>query len=373
MIRLLLAAVLGLSGAARADVVDDWFAGKYGSWPATTKRKPMELKWSHPAPPVSIVPPVWNKALALINQKTQGTLNFTEYGAGKLHGPRDGFKAVREGLSEWATCYAQFEGRGFEMTRVFEQPFVAHPNPVVTTMIAHELAEKYFKPEFERAGTYFGYYSALANTDIMSKRPVRKLEDFKGMKIVAQGFPPAAARALGASLVNIPYTDVYTALQQGVVDAVVWVWAGFVPFKIEEIARYHTTIGLNSTGIPTCINPKFFDGLPADLKETFYRVQQPLAVAVARITQVDFGKDAASKTKAAGVEMITLSPEEIARWKTATKASIDKWVADNEAAGRPARALLADIERLKKKYDGMSNDEMFRQAVEHPVRGLIKY
>ena len=367
-------AALAASGVAQADVFDDWLNGKYGKWPTVTSSgAPMELKWSHPAPPVSIVPPVWNKGLFLAKEKSHGRLLFTEYGAGKLHGPRDGFKAVREGLSDWATCYAQYEGRGFEMMRAFEQPFVAHPNPLVTTMIAHEVAEKYFKPEFERAETYFGYYLAFSNTDIMSKRPIRKLEDFRGMKIVAQGFPPEAARALGATLVNLPYPEVYTALQQGVVDAVVWVWAGFIPYKIFEIAKYHTSIGLNSTGIPTCINRKFFDGLPRDLKDTLYQIQQPLGLAGVKITQIDFGRDAAQKAKAGGAELIVLSPQEIARWKAAVRPSVDKWAADNEAAGRPARALLADIERLGAKYEKLSDEEMFRQAVERPVRGLIKY
>lgn len=376
MIRALVAGcALSAAGLAHAaDVVEDWLSGRYGAWPAVaTKGAPLELKWSHPAPPVSVVPPVWNRGLALIKDKSGGRLAFTEYGAGKLHGPRDGFKAVREGLSDWATCYAQYEGRGFELMRAFEQPFVAHPNPMVTTMVAHELAEKYFRPEFERAETYFGYYLSFSNTDIMSRKPVRRLEDLRGMKIVAQGFPPEAARALGATLVNIPYPEVYTALQQGVVDAVVWVWAGFLPYKVFEIAKYHTTIGLNSAGIPTCINRKFFDGLPRELKDAFYQLQQPLALAGVKITQKDFGRDAAVKAKAAGAELIVLSPEEVARWRAAVKPSLDKWVADNEAAGRPARALLADIERLKAKYEKMSDEEMFRQAVERPARGLIKY
>ncbi|MFM9888494.1 MAG: TRAP transporter substrate-binding protein DctP [Burkholderiales bacterium] len=372
--RITACALLFATMPSQADVYSDWFEGKLGNWAAPPAGGQVRnLKFSHPAPPVSIIPPVIVKGLVLLEAKTDGQLKFKEYGAGTLHGPRDGFKAIREGLSDWATCYAQFEGRGFEMSRVFEQPFIAPVNPMLATMVAHDLAEKYFRPEFERQETYYGNMMAFSSADIMTKKPVRRLEDLRGMKVVAQGFPPDAARALGFSLVNIPYPEVYTAIQQGTVDAVIWFDVGFIPFKIYEVARFYTRLGISGSTLPTCINRKLFDGLSPELKRALYNVQQPLAMAMAKITQIEFGKKAADIYKEKGVEMIELAPAELERIKVAARQAVDKWVKDQEAAGRPGKQLLDDLAKSIAKFEKMGEEEMFRRAVEQPAPGLIKF
>lgn len=360
---------------AFADEVDDWFNHKI---PAAEPQirydgKGFGLKFSHPSPPASLIPPVWRAGFTWQEQVTNRKLTFKEYGAGSLHGAKDGFKAVRSNITDYATCFVAHEGRGFDFTKVFELPFVTPSNPAASARIVAELAPKYFKPEFEKRGVYFGYMVLVGASDIMSRKPIRKLEDMKGLKIIAQGFDPDAAKALGAVIVNVPYPDIYTSFQQGIVDAVLWVDPGFVPYKIYELAKYHTTLNLSAQHIDTCINKGAFDSLPKDLQQTFYGFQQRMAYAVAKRAGIDFRKKAKTIYEENGVEMITLPPEEIDRWKAAMKPVLDKWVAKHEANGLPAAELLADIERLKKKYNNMEPEEIFNTIVEEPVPGIIEF
>jgi TRAP-type C4-dicarboxylate transport system substrate-binding protein len=357
---------------AKADLVADWIAGnaKTSTPAATTTGTPMQLKFGHPAPPVSLAIGPWRAAIENVSKATGGMLAFKEYGAGTLIGPRDGFKAVRGGVAEWATCYVSYEGKGFEMTRVFEQPFIALPNPQATARIAQELAPKYFVPEFERAEVVYSTMGSFRPTDIMSKTPIRKWEDLAGLKVVAQGFPPAVAEAMGVTLVNIPYPDVYVAMQQGLADAVIWVDAGFIPYKIYEVAKFHTTTALTGGGITHCYNKDWFAGLAPDLQASFYAHQEPLGQALAKITGNDFHVNAAKTYQESGVEMITLPPEEMQRWRDKLQPVVDAWVEENEKAGRPARQLVADIKSLAEKYGNMSSDELMRLALEEPVQGI---
>ncbi len=359
---------------ASADVVDDWFNHKLpAAEPKITYTgEPIQLKFSHPNPPASLVPPIWRNGMAWLQQATNGKLTLKEFGAGTLHGPRDGFKAVRSNISDYATCFVASEARGFPLTKVFELPFVTPSNPLAGVRLTSELAPKYFKPEYDKQGVSFGYQVLVGAADIMSKKPIRKLEDMKGLKVIVQGFEPEVADALGAVIVNVPFPDIYTSLQQGVVDAVLWVDPGFVPYKIYELAKYHTTLGLSAQKIDTCINTKSFAALPKDLKQTFYEFQQRMAFAVAKRIGVDFRKEAQAKYAEHKVEMIKLSPEEMARWKAALKPLVDKWAAKHEADG-PTKALLADIERLTGKYNGMSDEQLFRLIVEDPVKGIIDF
>jgi len=359
---------------ASADVVDDWFNHKLpAAEPKITYTgEPIQLKFSHPNPPASLVPPIWRNGMAWLQQATNGKLTLKEFGAGTLHGPRDGFKAVRSSISDYATCFVASEARGFPLTKVFELPFVTPSNPLAGVRLTSELAPKYFKPEYDKQGVHFGYQVLVGAADIMSKKPIRKLEDMKGLKVIVQGFEPEVADALGAVIVNVPFPDIYTSLQQGVVDAVLWVDPGFVPYKIYELAKYHTTLGLSAQKIDTCINTKSFAALPKDLKQTFYEFQQRMAFAVAKRIGVDFRKEAQAKYAEHKVEMIKLSPEEMARWKAALKPLVDKWAAKHEADG-PTKALLADIERLTTKYNGMSDEQIFKLIVEDPVKGIIDF
>ena len=370
---LLLAAALSPAPAA-ADMVDDWFNGKI---PAAQPKiaytgEPIQLKFSHPNPPASLVPPIWRSGMNWLQQATNGKLTLKEFGAGTLHGPRDGFKAVRSNISDYATCFVASEARGFPLTKVFELPFVTPSNPLAGVRITAELAPKYFKPEYDKQGVHFGYQVLVGAADIMSKKPIRKLEDMRGLKVIVQGFDPEVADALGAVIVNVPFPDIYTSLQQGVVDAVLWVDPGFVPYKIYELAKYHTTLGLSAQKIDTCINTKSFAALPRDLKQTFYEFQQRMAFAVAKRIGVDFRKDARKMYEQHKVEMITLAPEEMNRWKATLKPLADTWAARHEADG-PTRALLADIERLTAKYNGMSDEQLFKLIVEEPVKGIIDF
>jgi len=361
--------------SANADEVDDWLNHQIrAAEPEITyDGKEFNLKFSHPSPPASLIPPVWRAGLSWQEKATNGKLIFKEYGAGSLHGAKGGFKAVRSHITDYATCFVAHEARGFPFTKVFELPFVTPSNPLAGVRIVAELAPRYFRPEFEDRGVYFGYMVVVGASDIMSRKPIRKLEDMRGLKIIAQGFDPEAAKALGAVIVNVPYPDIYASFQQGIVDAVLWVDPGFVPYKIYELAKYHTTLNLSAQHIDTCINKEAFDALPKDLKQTFYGFQQRMAYAVAKRAGVDFRAKAMKIYEENGVEMITLPPEELDRWKAAMMPVLDKWVAKHEAQGLPAGELLTDIEKLTKKYNDMDGGELFNLIVEKPVPGIIDF
>jgi TRAP-type C4-dicarboxylate transport system substrate-binding protein len=368
--------VAGLAaGGVSAAPVDDWLGHKIpAAEPQVTYAgAPLALKFAHPSPPASLVPPVWQAGFKWLEEATKGKLTVKEYAGGTLHGAKDGFKSARSGISDYSYCLFAHEARGFELSKVFELPFIMPANKLAAVRVVEELAPKYFKPEFERQGTYYGTIALMGASDIMSVKPIRKLEDMKGLKVIAQGFDPEAAKALGFVLVNIPYPEIYTAMQQGMVDAVLWVDPGFVPYKVFELAKFHTTLGLSAQHIDSCIARKTFDGMPTDLKRAFYDFQTRIAYAIVKKVAVDFSAEAAETYKKNGVEMITLPAEELARWKAALKPVVDDWATKVEAEGKPAKQLLADIDALARKYEKASPEEIFSLIVEKPVQGRIDF
>ena len=362
-------ALLLAAGLAHADLGDDWLAGKVATGnPTISYAGPaIEFKYGHPSPPASILVPPTQANIKRIAAASNGKLVIKEYGSGSLFGAKDGFKGVRTGVGEWGVCYPTYEGRGMPLSRVWEQPFVTPSNPMVATRIAQELASKYFVPEFKKQGVGWGNHVAFQPADILSKKPIRRLEDLQGLKVGAQGMSPDVAKALGVALVNLPYPELYTALQQGIIDAVFWVDAGFIPFKLHEVAKFHTALGLTGGGAWTCYNVDAVAKLPADLRQLFLRGLEPSAMQNAKISGVEFSVKAQEAYKAAGVEMITLAPAELKRVKDKLQPVVDAWADELEKDKLPAKALLKDIQTLADKYQGLSPAELMKLSIESPV------
>ena len=353
---------------AFADRGDDWLAGKTPPPTVVTYTgAPFEFKYGHPSPPASVLVPIAQANLKRIATATNGKLNIKEYGSGSLFGARDGFKGVRTGVGEWGVCYPTYEGRGMPLSRVWELPFVTPSNPMAATRIAQELANKYFVPEFKKQGVSWGNYVAFQPSDVLSKKPIRKIEDLQGMKIGAQGFSPEVAKALGVALVNLPYPELYTALQQGIIDAVFWVDAGFVPFKLHEVAKFHTSLSLNGGGAWTCYNTEAVAKLPPDINQIFTRGLEPFAMQSVKVSGVEFAAKALDAYKAANVEMIKLTPAELKRFKDKLQPVVDAWADELEKDKLPARALLRDIQTLSAKYQSMTPDELMKLSIENPA------
>ena len=187
------------------------------------------------------------------------------------------------------------------------------------------------------------------------------------MKIGAQGFSPEVAKALGVALVNLPYPELYTALQQGIIDAVFWVDAGFVPFKLHEVAKFHTSLSLNGGGAWTCYNTEAVAKLPPDINQIFTRGLEPFAMQSVKVSGVEFAAKALDAYKAANVEMIKLTPAELKRFKDKLQPVVDAWADELEKDKLPARALLRDIQTLSAKYQSMTPDELMKLSIENPA------
>jgi TRAP-type transport system periplasmic protein len=368
-----LALATTLTAPAAAYTVQDWLDNKVeAAKPAVSyDGTPVKLRFSSPNPAASLVPTIWHKGFEWLNKATNGKIEIEEFHGGTLHSAPDGWRAVRNGITDYATCYTYTESSGFPLHKAIEVPFVTPADPVVATRIMQELAPRYFKKEWESRGVLYGYTAIAGVSDIMSKKPIRTPEDMKGLRVIAQGFSPEAAEALGIVTLNIPFPEIYTAFQQGIADAVIWVDPGFVPYKIYELAKYNTTLGLTAQHIDTCINRAAYEKLPAALKPTFANFQQLAGHSVSQGIGVDFREKAKEIYKQNGVELITLTDEQKAAWRNKLQPVVDKWVAAQKAAGVPVDELIADIRRLEMEYKGATPDAIFQKTVESPVKGLL--
>jgi len=351
-------------------LIDNWLSDTQIQYPY--KGDPIKWKFAHPAPPVSLLPLVWQKGFDWLNAATGKGMSIKQYGGGTLYGVKGGVKAIRAGIADEGTCYLLAESKGFELTKAFSVSSVAPNNTYLTAKIIAELAPKYLSPEFEKRDVHLGHIFPMKPLTLMSKTPVRKPEDLKGKKIASFMRASNAAKVMGYEEVLIPFPEVYTALQQGVIDGVIWSDMGFLPFKIYEQAKYYTDINISIGTIETCINKRSFKKLAAPLKQAVYDAQQKLMLGLVD-KNVIFSNQALEVYKEKGVELIQLTPKERLVWTSAFTEVKQDWLENCEASGKDCKGLLKDIDRLTEQYKGMSDSALVQSMIDKPVKGIIEF
>jgi TRAP-type transport system periplasmic protein len=163
---------------------------------------------------------------------------------------------------------------------------------------------------------------------LSSRTAITRLEEMKGLKVRAADKTVAdVVTALGGSPISVPATDVYQALNQGVVSASIAGWVLIGTFRLDEVLHYHLE-GL-PMGCPAgfvVMNSQAYDGLSPQGKKI---LDQHTGEALSGAFGAYFEKLATAmrdKVKANPAHhFTTLSPEEAARWKTALQGVIDSW------------------------------------------------
>ena len=155
----------------------------------------------------------------LVREGTDGRIRVQVYPNNQLGNQRDVVEGLQMGSIELANIASVMAGFVPE-TNLFELPFLfdgpEHFDAVVDGPIGQGLA-----PAFERRGLQLlGYFDVGERHVMTTRRPVEKLEDLRGLKIrtMENRLHLAAFEAFGANPLPMAYGELYTALEQGVID-----------------------------------------------------------------------------------------------------------------------------------------------------------
>lgn len=310
------------------------------------------------------------KWFEMVERESNGKIKIKPFYSGVLHAPKDGFKAAVNDITDFTPAYTSYQPGSFHLPHVMELPF-AFPSAAVAVKVAEELYPKYFKKEYEAMGVYLANYNGTSSYNIFTKKPVTTLEQLKGMKIRSSGGQATEIlQALGTVPVSMPTPEMYQAFQRGVVDGVALYNTAAVGFRINELATSMTELRLFNFSSAWAFNRKTWDAMPPEVKRFMYNMQRRLAMMYG----IEYDRqDSISRQKFIdqGIQIVAPSPKEMERWKAAVEPLWTRFIEENEAKGRPARALVADLRALVKKYETWTPEQLMKEVTERPVRGLI--
>ncbi len=312
--------------------------------------KPIELKLSHFMSPMhNLHVDVFAPFAKELEERTKGRVKITIYPGEALGKAKDHYDMVVHGITDIAIFIHGYTAGRFPLTSVIELP-IGVPSAKVGSRVMWELYDKYLKSEHPGIKLLTLWTHGPGQIH-MTKKPVKTLEDIKGLRIRSPGPQQTALlRELGISPLTIPIPELYDSLRRGMADGAVVPFSVVVDFKLFELIKYHTVVNLYVMSMGLAMNPKTWESLPPDVQKIVEDLSGPRMSEIAGASYDKYdqlGIEAAKKVKS---EIYTIPPEENRRWLDKIKPLNDKWVVDMEAKGLPGRKIFEEARQLVEKY-----------------------
>lgn len=285
-----------------------------------------------------------------LEKRTGGQVKVDFFAGGSLVSPVATFDGVSRGIADIGYSHVYYTTGRMPVTEAIGLP-LGYPSAWVSGQVMNDFYRQFRPKEFDAVKVLWmntSPPSAIAT----SKRPIRKLEDLKGLTIRAPGVAGDVIKALGGTPAPTPMPEVYDAISKGVIDGEASNFETLRTFRFAEVVKYSTSVWQITNPFPfyLVMNKDSYAKLPADIKPIFdnlvgeYKEQYLLMW-----NAVDFAGKAFGLEK--GVEIIELSPEEASRWRTAVDPVIESYVRTMVGKGFPEAEVRGWIKFIRDRID----------------------
>lgn len=282
-----------------------------------------------------------------VEKRTANTVAIETYPGGTLLGAMDMMDGVIAGTADiGCLCMAYQPGR-FIITNATSLP-LGLPNAKVGSLVLWDLFQKYLPNSFAKVKVLTMFTTAPAN--IMSKVPVRNLDDIKGLDLRASGGAAQILKAWGANQVGMPMSATPEALQKGVVQGLFTSTEVMKDFKFAEICKYVTQTDTVIYPFAVVMNMDKWNALPEDVKGVMENLRAEQALWTGTYMDNHVKEANAWSEKEQGVEFIRLSDTEKAKWDAKLTFMTENWIKSASEKGYPGEAIVNDIRALTKKH-----------------------
>src|SRR4051812_18418815 len=255
----------------------------------------------------------------LAEAATKGRVKVEIYPNSQLYKEREELEAMQLGAVQMlAPSVSKFGPLGVRQFEVFDLPYMFPTQDVLDRVVDGAVGKRLFKLLEPKGIVGLGYWSN-GFKEFSANRPLRKLGDFKGMKIRIQSSKvlEGEIRALGAIPQVMAFSEVYTALQQGVVDGEENSISNKYTQKMHEVQKHLTLSDHGVIMYAVIVNKKFWEGLPADVHKALQEAIDEASKYERSIAQKE-NDDALEKIRQARTtEVYVLPAAEKAAWRQA--------------------------------------------------------
>jgi len=296
----------------------------------------------------------------VLKEKSDGRFTADVYFSGELLSSKDMLDGLGAGVADMGVTPAYYYTPSMVLTEVSYLPGVWSDRADWNTWAMNKLLKSpVIVSEMERNNLVAIYFEGFNTYPLMSTVPIRTLADFKGKKVRVPSDVGKILQQFGAIPAAIPWGDVYTSLDTGLLHAVQVHHSSIRGNRFDEVTKYYIdNFHIACTPSPWVANKKSFNKLPDDLKKILLSVGEEHMPRYIEwlANDPDMKAKNFARWKKDGIEVIRLSDDDHQKLVDASAPIWDNWVkrAGGEKARKVLNNLLDLIKEAKQKYpDGI--------------------
>ena len=308
---------------------------------AAQAQQPIVIKFSHVVAEQTPKGKAALKFKELAEQATKGRVKVEVYPNSSLFKDGEEMEALQLGSVQMlAPSVAKFGPLGVREFEVFDLPYMFDNFDEMHKVTNGPVGAMLFK-KLESKGIAGLAYWDNGFKVMSANKPIRVPADYKGLKMRIQSSKVLGdqIKALGAIPQVMAFSEVYQALQTGVVDGTENPPSNFYTQKMQEVQKY---LALTDHGVieyAVIANKKFWDGLPADVRSALQGAMKDATKFANDIAKSENDEAMEAVRKSGKTQILTLTAEEKAAMK---KALV---VVHKENESRVGKDIIAEVYR----------------------------
>ena len=267
-----------------------------------------------------------DKFAELVKQKSGGKLTVKSFPGGALGPDLQVVSAMQGGTIEMNVMNASLLAGNVKEMTIFDLPFLFETTKEADAVADGPIGRRLLDKLQERGLVGLAYWDLGFRQMHTAKKPIAKADDFKGMKmrVIPTPIYVEFMNAIGANAVPMPFTETYTALEQGAIDGMTNPLLNITDGKFNEVSKHLTLTNHMYTPQAVIVSKKFWDKLSADEKKILQDAASETAVFQRKVARDEAAKSL-EELKKRGMTVHQLSADDVAKLRERAQPVIAKF------------------------------------------------
>ena len=311
------------------------------------------IKFHDVSPPNKIAgtaPVVW--WMDEVEKRTQGRVKFDRVFGATLGGWADQLENIRTGIFEVGDVAMPYHPNKTPVGTVAEFPFITNNTAALSQAMTDLCRHPAFIEEGKKNNQFFLFSTSADPFNVISKVPIQKIEDFKGLTIRASGVFSTAWKLIGATPTHIASTELFSALEKGIVKAALVPYTVVVDYGLLDVIKYATDVGgMGIISYMVSINLDKWNKIPADIQKIMLELGEEVPEKTGQMIDAAL-KESIVKFKQKGITLYELSKADKEKLrKVGGEPLWDAWEKDMNSKGLPGTEIKKLFVEKVRKYE----------------------
>jgi TRAP-type transport system periplasmic protein len=281
-----------------------------------------------------------------LQTETNGRLQITLYFGGTLIPQEEAWDELRAGVGDICGLIESTPGTPFYISKALSYFFYG-TDSIGATKVYNELWKKYPQMAAEYGEVKYLYAGTGSSLWILTKsKPVKTLDDFKGMQLLPPPGRPELLAKLGATGTVMPLTEMFPALDKGIVEGTFNGIEAVKSLNFADVTKYGTNLHVVTPPVsPYCMNLKTWNSLPPDIQKII-EDSLPWMTDLVNQAQINADKEGLEYAQSKGFQINEMNAENLAKFYAILEEMAKAQADDLDARGLPGTQILQDTRSL---------------------------